>query len=200
MAKTQETCTISIGQLEAFPENPREMVPEEFENLKRSLKQYGYVDMLIIDDQNRVVGGNQRFQALLDLMETHEIDIDPNIKVVRLSGYTEEELIGLNIALNKISGEWNYQLLRKQLLESQSQWQFTGFNEDELQLLTQKLETAREELVEKSEDLKDYKPPNQRYVVMMSFLSPEAGDQFLEEHGYDQRFRGKRTVHVMAQE
>ena len=72
----------------------------EYEKLKRSLEQFGYVEPVIWNRlTGRVVGGHQRLKVLIDMGMT-EVDC----VVVELS---EEKEKALNIALNKISGDWD---------------------------------------------------------------------------------------------
>ena len=72
----------------------------EYEKLKRSIEQFGYVEPVIWNRlTGRVVGGHQRLKVLMD-MGMSEVDCG----VVELP---EEKEKALNIALNKISGEWD---------------------------------------------------------------------------------------------
>ena len=72
----------------------------EYEKLKRSIEQFGYVEPVIWNKATgRVVGGHQRLKVLLDMGMT-EVDC----VVVELD---QEKEKALNIALNKISGEWD---------------------------------------------------------------------------------------------
>ena len=68
--------------------------------LKRSIEQFGYVEPVIRNKTTgRIVGGHQRLKILRDAGHT-ELDC----VVVDLS---EDKEKALNIALNKISGEWD---------------------------------------------------------------------------------------------
>ena len=72
----------------------------EYEKLKRSIEQFGYVEPVIWNKTTgRVVGGHQRLKVLMNLSFT-EVDC----VVVELS---EEKEKALNVALNKISGDWD---------------------------------------------------------------------------------------------
>ena len=85
--------------------NPRDITPEDMEKLKRSLTEFGYVDPIIINKHNNhIVGGNQRYYALKEL-GYEEIDVI----------FIEEKDINkekaLNVALNKITGDWDFEKL-----------------------------------------------------------------------------------------
>ena len=72
----------------------------EYEKLKRSIEQFGYVEPVIWNKTTgRVVGGHQRLKVLIDMGIT-EVDC----VVVEMDESKEK---ALNIALNKISGEWD---------------------------------------------------------------------------------------------
>ena len=72
----------------------------EYEKLKRSLEQFGYVEPVIWNKATgRVVGGHQRLKVLIDMGIT-----EVECVVVDLP---EEKEKALNIALNKISGDWD---------------------------------------------------------------------------------------------
>ena len=83
--------------------NPRKNLKPgdaEYEKLKRSIEQFGYVEPVIWNKTTGfVVGGHQRLKVLLDMGIT-EVDC----VVVELDSEKEK---ALNIALNKISGEWD---------------------------------------------------------------------------------------------
>jgi ParB-like chromosome segregation protein Spo0J len=87
--------------------NPRkDLKPgdKEYEKIKNSITEFGYVDPIIINSDNTIIGGHQRLKVLRDLGYT-EVDC-----VVIEIDKTKEK--ALNIALNKISGEWNVELLK----------------------------------------------------------------------------------------
>lgn len=76
----------------------------EYEKLKRSLEQFGYVEPVIWNKTTgRVVGGHQRLKVLIDMGIT-EVDC----VVVEMD---EEKEKALNVALNKISGDWDKEKL-----------------------------------------------------------------------------------------
>lgn len=100
----------------------------EYEKLKRSIEQFGYVEPVIWNKQTgRVVGGHQRLKVLIDFGIT-EVD------VVVVDMNTEKEK-ALNIALNKISGEWDTDKLALVIADLQGadfDVSLTGFDPEEL--------------------------------------------------------------------
>ena len=72
----------------------------EYEKLKRSLEQFGYVEPVIWNKTTgRVVGGHQRLKVLID-MGIDQVEC----VVVEMP---EDKEKALNVALNKISGDWD---------------------------------------------------------------------------------------------
>jgi len=100
----------------------------EYEKLKRSLQQFGYVEPVIWNKATgRVVGGHQRLKVLQDLGIT-EVDC----VVVDMP---EDQEKALNIALNKISGDWDKDklaLLIADLEGSDFDVSLTGFEAEEI--------------------------------------------------------------------
>ena len=103
----------------------------EYEKLKRSIEQFGYVEPVIWNKTTgRVVGGHQRLKVLIDMGMT-EVDC----VVVELS---EEKEKALNVALNKISGDWDKDklaLLIADLQGSDFDVSLTGFEPAEIDAL-----------------------------------------------------------------
>lgn len=72
----------------------------EYEKLKRSIEQFGYVSLIIWNKRTgNVVGGHQRLKVMKELGYT-----DIQCMVV---DYNLEQEMALNIALNRISGDWD---------------------------------------------------------------------------------------------
>ncbi len=116
---------ISINELIPASYNPRKKLKpgdKEFEKIKNSIQEFGYVDPVIVNKDMTVIGGHQRITVLKTLGYT-EIDC-----VIIDIDKTKEK--ALNIALNKISGEWNKELLAELIEDLQSldyNVEFTGF-------------------------------------------------------------------------
>ena len=76
----------------------------EYDKLKRSIEQFGYVEPVIWNKvTGRIIGGHQRLKVLIDMGITE-------VECVVVEMDVEKEK-ALNIALNKISGEWDKQKL-----------------------------------------------------------------------------------------
>ena len=100
----------------------------EYDKLKRSIEQFGYVEPVIWNKTTgRVVGGHQRLKVLLDMGIT-EIEC----VVIEMD---EDKEKALNIALNKISGDWDKDKLALLIADLQGadfDVSLTGFEPAEL--------------------------------------------------------------------
>ena len=117
---------VSVDKLKAAAYNPRKQLKPgdaEYEKLKRSITEFGYVEPVIWNKTTgNVVGGHQRLQVLKDLGHT-EVDC----VIVELDKKREK---ALNVALNKIQGEWDKDKLAALLTEldgSEFDVTLTGF-------------------------------------------------------------------------
>lgn len=125
---------IPAARLNPAAYNPRiDLKPgdKEYEKLKRSIVEFGYVEPVIWNRQTgNVVGGHQRLKVMLDLGHT-EIDC----VVVDLDLSHEK---ALNIALNKIQGDWDETKLASLMAEfdaSAFDVSMTGFDANEVDAL-----------------------------------------------------------------
>jgi len=114
--------------------NPRkDLKPgdKEYEKLKRSIEQFGYVEPVIWNKATgRVVGGHQRLKVLIDMGIT-----EVECVVIELS---EEKEKALNVALNKISGDWDNDKLALLIADLQGadfDVSLTGFDDQEIESL-----------------------------------------------------------------
>ncbi len=114
--------------------NPRkDLKPgdKEYEKLKRSIQEFGYVEPVIWNkNTGRVVGGHQRLKVLIDMGIT-----EVECVVVEL---TEEKEKALNVALNKISGDWDTDKLALLIADLQGtdfDVSLTGFDDQEIESL-----------------------------------------------------------------
>ena len=128
---------IPIDDLRPDPANPRRISDTELEALTRSIKEFGVVDPIIARREDRsVVGGHQRLVAArrLGLKTVPVIFLDVTAEQARL----------LNLALNKISGTWDQELLARLLAELRDvpdiDLSLSGFAEDEIKKLLKGLE------------------------------------------------------------
>ena len=131
---------VPVSKLNPAAYNPRKDLQPgdaEYQKLARSLDKFGCVEPVVWNERTgNVVGGHQRLKILLAAGET-ELDVS----VVNLSDADEK---ALNIALNKIAGEWDTaaltELLQELSADSSIDETLTGFDRGELDNLLADLE------------------------------------------------------------
>jgi DNA modification methylase len=131
---------LPIDELRPDLANPRRISDQELETLTRSIQEFGLIDPIIARREDKmVIGGHQRLLAARKLGYK-------TVPVV-LADLTVEQAHLLNIALNKISGSFDQELLARLLKELQEipdiDLSLSGFEDDELKKLLKSLD-ARE--------------------------------------------------------
>ena len=111
--------------------NPRkdlQVTDFEYQGLKKNLEQFGLVIPIIVNKRNgNIVGGNQRVAILKEL----GYDEVPVVVV----DFDEKKEKALNVALNKIEGDWDNKTLKNildDLLHKGIDLQGIGFTKGEL--------------------------------------------------------------------
>jgi DNA modification methylase len=128
---------VAIDELRPDPANPRQISEDQLEALTRSLREYGFVQPVLARREDRTVtGGHQRLLAARRL----------GYKTVPVTwlDLTLEQARVLNLALNKISGDWDQELLARLLSDLKPiediDLSLSGFSGDELNKLLKSLE------------------------------------------------------------
>lgn len=130
--------TIPVGDLRPAAYNPRKKLKpgdKEYEKIKKSIQEFGYVEPIIVNFDMTVIGGHQRLTVLKDLGYTE-------VQCVVVHIEDDAKVKALNIALNKITGAWNEQLLADLIVDLQSQdfnIDLTGFEPAEIDQLFSKV-------------------------------------------------------------
>lgn len=128
-----------LSELNPAKYNPRkELKPgdKEFEKLKNSIENFGYVELIVVNEgnNNTVISGHQRLNVLKHLGKT-----EAECVVVNLDEASEK---ALNIAMNKVTGEWNETMLADLIADLQSvnyDLDLTGFEAPEIDMLFSKV-------------------------------------------------------------
>jgi len=119
---------VSIDKLQHATYNPRKITPQDFEQIKKSITEFGFCQPLVCNKapgrEGVIVGGNQRFEVAKKMgMETVPVfwvDIQDLVR--------EKEL---NIRLNKAQGEWDWDILQKDFdISSLTNWGFSNLEID----------------------------------------------------------------------
>jgi len=112
--------------------NPRkDLKPGDpaYEKLKRSMTEFGYVEPIIWnEDTGNIVGGHQRYKVLV--AEGHT---EVECVIVNMSPEREK---ALNVALNKVTGDWEFEALADLIKDLEAQdfdVTLTGFDAAEIE-------------------------------------------------------------------
>ena len=130
--------TLPLDSLQPASYNPRKKLKagdKEYEKIKNSIQEFGYVEPIIVNHDMTVIGGHQRLTVLKDLGYKEA-------QCVVLHIEDENKVKALNIALNKITGAWNEELLADLLLGLQGinfDVGLTGFEAAEVEQLFSKI-------------------------------------------------------------
>jgi ParB-like chromosome segregation protein Spo0J len=116
---------IPVSKLNPATYNPRKISRQMLKSLKATITEFGMVDPLVVNKDMTIIGGHQRFKACVELGFTE-------MPCVVLDLMKSKEK-ALNLALNKVTGEWNRPKLEKLLKEIEAiDIEFTGFDEEEI--------------------------------------------------------------------
>ena len=190
--------TLSVDALRPAAYNPRKKLKagdKEYEKIKNSILEFGYVEPIIVNYDMTVIGGHQRLTVLKDLGYTE-------VQCVVVHIEDEHKVKALNIALNKITGAWNEQLLADLLVDLQSvdfNTDLTGFEAPEIEQLFSKVHNKdiKEDDFDVEAELKN--PPISRKgdIWLLGRHRVICGDSTLPET-YTKLMEGRRANLVLT--
>lgn len=103
-----------------------------------SIRQFGYVQPIVIDSNNVIIAGHTRYKALLQIYGPENAS-ETDVQVV-VANLDEKQANTLRIADNKVGelSEWDFSLLSAELIPLIDDYDFKslGFTNTELKLLT----------------------------------------------------------------
>lgn len=132
---------VKLSELKPAEYNPRQITKKQVKDLKDSIEKFGIVDPLIINSDNTIIGGHQRFAILNEASKRVDWEDPPKVPCVILDLSKEQER-ELNVRLNKSGGEWDFDLLSNFEIEELKDW---GFKEIELGLNIDKIEEKKDD-------------------------------------------------------
>lgn len=157
-----EVNEIKITDIKPSKYNPRKISNDEYNKLSRSIDEFGIVDPIIINLKNKhIIGGHQRYEVLLDEYTANKSKYE-KLQVIELGDIgwvfptTELEIKdlehekALNIALNKIQGEWDttkLEFLFHDLSVDGMDLSLTGFDKLEIKNLFRDVDVNNQKLV-----------------------------------------------------
>lgn len=106
MEKHIELCKMKARDIKTGFGNPRKISTKKMAELEQSITSFGDFGIFLIDEDNNIIGGNQRLKAVKKLYGD-----DVEIDCKRLCGYTKSELKAINIKDNTHAGDWDLDAL-----------------------------------------------------------------------------------------
>lgn len=205
-----KTKVLKLADIQPATYNPRkDLKPgdSQYEAIKNSIDEFGFVEPLIVNQRNNtLVGGHQRYKILIaqGVEETEAVLVDLD----------EQDERALNIALNKIDGEWDNGKLQDLLKELQQDDVLKiGFSQEECESLLKEIEDEGQETEgdsgqENAQDGADgdfdggdeqvptdeNKNATGPFEVYLSFPTEAAAAAWLEAHGIEKEFDSARNV------
>lgn len=197
-----ETQMMKLTEISPAEYNPRiELKPgsKDYEALKKSLDRFGQVEPLVVNvTTGTLISGHQR----LNVLKEQGVE-EAEVVAVELS---EEQEKLLNVALNKIDGEWDFEKLHELFNEiSTGDIEFTGFTEGEIENLFGDFEStqAEEESDEAEEETEtgfargsNIPDADAPFTIFLSFPNLETAQEWLQEEGIEGKFRTGRSMTI----
>lgn len=185
---------IKLADVRPAAYNPRKRLKpgeKEYEALKASIERWSLVEPLVVNLRTgNLVGGHQRYNVLIDLGHTEAeaavVDLDER----------QEKL--LNIALNRVEGQWDYSKLEDLFSEFGMEDIFaTGFTEGEMKTLFDREEEPLADAFDEPEPDEGgaEEEPEDEFSVYLSFPNRQAAEKWLEDEGVGRSFpKGGRNI------
>ena len=133
-----EISYIATTDLIPYANNPRTHSDQQVSQVASSIKEFGFNNPILIDEHNGIIAGHGRLAAAQKL----DLKLVPTIT---LAGLSEAQRKAYVIADNKLTenGGWDYDLLAveiERLTELEIDVDLTGFDAEELQVITQNVD------------------------------------------------------------
>lgn len=133
-----KTIELKRSQIKPASYNPRTISPEGRKQLKRSIKKYGVVGGIVVNQFTgyTIVGGHQKVSVLDELNKyneaTYENDYNLRVELINVDEKTEKSL---NVALNNpnIGGQWDFDALAR--IVPDIDWKDAGLTDADLNMI-----------------------------------------------------------------
>lgn len=162
---------LNIDDLIPYNKNSRTHSIEQIEQIAESIKEFGFTNPILIDENKEIIAGHGRLEAAKKLKLKE-------VPVIKLNNLSEIQKKAYVIADNKLAlnAGWDEELLKSELEEIKNfnfDLDLIGFNEEELnELLNINLEV---------EELEDKKPKEQEYNEVFNIIVKLENEQQQEE-------------------
>ena len=142
---------VDTDKLIPYPNNPKEHPDEQIDKIAGSIQEYGFVQPLVVDDENQVVIGHGR------LLASKKLGLD-EVPVIKSGDLSDAQKKALRIADNRIAESgWDEELLTVELEELEDE----DYDIDELGFEDEELSEIHDNEAEIEEDDFEYEEPDE---------------------------------------
>ena len=140
---------LAINDLTPYEKNARTHDEYQIEKLKNSLKEFGFINPVIIDENNMILVGHGR------IMGAKELGIE-TVPCIRIKYLTDDQKKAYILADNKLSdlGGWDLDLLNEELLSIDLDMSMFGFDDIDISIELEESEIIEDEIPEVPEEPK----------------------------------------------
>lgn len=122
-----------INDIKQYPNNPRKLSEKAISKVANSIKEFGFRQPIVVDENNIIVVGHTRYQA------ARKLGLD-NVPVSKIIGLSPEQINAYRIADNKTNeyADWDDDLLSLELKDLEHKdfdLSLTGYDQKELDKL-----------------------------------------------------------------
>lgn len=157
---------VKLSELVPNSKNPRVITKEKFESLKKKIQDVGFHSPIQVDNDGVILGGNQRFAALVD-MGLGEVEVPVMYPLFKLTERERQEVI---ITTNIADGAWNDEILANE------------FNEDDLEEWGLDLNWKDEKITDENGEEKEIDIHKAKVRITFNYTdSKDIIDAFLKE-------------------
>lgn len=123
MINKHEFKKISIGEIKPYDRNARTHSTEQVKQIMDAIKEWGFTNPLLIDEQGNLIAGHGRLEAVKQLNKVDFKD-EPILELpaIVVKGLSDSQKKALIIADNQIAlnAGWDYEVLALELKELES--------------------------------------------------------------------------------
>lgn len=144
-----------VNDLLPYYKNPRQLSETQLENLKKSLKTFGLVEVPAVDADNHIIAGHQRLKVMQLLGEGESI-IDVRMPSRKL---TKQEYESYLLTSNAVTGDWDYSRLRAFDIDTLLT---IGFDENQLSRIWDEMLETEDDHFNVEEEVKKIRKPKSK--------------------------------------
>lgn len=161
---------LKVSELKPYENNVKKHDEEQIDQIIKSIKEFGFKQNLVVDENNVIVIGHGRYFA----SQKMGLEVVP---CVRTTGLTEEQIKALRIADNKLTekGIWDNDALSEELKSISESINMTdfGFGDFELEILTGEFEPEPFDEEEIKEYQREDKELLERRRIIISYTDEQ---------------------------